>query len=71
MRQCEIEATISVGNYEMIRVRQTAPAFEEARDLLIAELKTLGVGNRSTREKVEAYIERIFGRYANEKVESI
>jgi hypothetical protein len=57
-----ITITISLENYESIKISQFAPDFHSARDILISNLKTIGLKDSETKSKVDNMLYRLFGR---------
>jgi hypothetical protein len=55
-----ISVTISLGEYNMLKVSQYAPTFEMAKNLLITNLKTFRHGDYGI--KIDSFINNLFGR---------
>lgn len=57
-----ISVTISLGDYNMVKVSQYAPNYQSAKDLLITNLQTLGIEGDSYSLIIKQFVYRLFGR---------
>ena len=65
--------TVNLGNFNMLKISQTAPNYQNALGLLIDSCKELGIDaitkeKTSCRDEIEKYIHEVFGLVISDEI---